>query len=59
MKLKTGRIDKVIQSFKFSPKNFEDNVWNCYSECKEAIPLVDNHEEYSEYIDYIAAKLKI
>ena len=60
------QIDKIIRDFKASPEKYDNNVWVCYSRCKDAIlrmqdqGLVDLYcESYNGCIDYITEKLKI
>lgn len=62
----TNDIDRLIKRFQVFPKSFDNNVWECYTKCKQIIfsmqkTGVISHDcvLYDKYIDYITEKLEI
>lgn len=59
-------IDAIITCFEIAPSAFGDNVWQCYTDCKQVIYKAENDgvipydpNLYDKYIKHITDKLDI
>ena len=59
-------VDTLIKQFKTNPGDFDDNVYECYKKCKQAILKAQKEENipndcvlYMNFVKYITKKLDI
>jgi ribosomal protein L37AE/L43A len=57
-KIITDKIDNEILLFKQLPETYDNNIWQCYRECKKHFSGL-NWKEYLDYVEYVTRKLDI